>query len=73
MQGIHDSDDFYRDTSHNTLKTNNDMFLQIYIHTTRTLLVVLLGGPIKTLKLHAYLVFDEAEYWENRCLTCRSC
>ena len=53
MQGIHDSEDFYRDTSHNILKTNNDMFLQIYIHTTRTLFVVLLGGPIKTLKLHA--------------------
>ena len=39
MQGIHDSEVFYKDTSHDTLNTNNGMFLWIvqklhtYIHT----------------------------------------
>ena len=57
MQGIHDSEVFYKDTSHDTLSVNDGMFLWIvsaedtYIYAVNKLL----NNYVLVLVAHSYL------------------
>ena len=57
MQGIHDSEVFYKDTSHDTLNVNDGMFLWIvsaedtYIYAVNKLL----NNYVLVLVAHSYL------------------